>query len=142
MQMRRRSSSSRAGLTHSVVTWVLMAVLVGAVPAAAGGRYVCVRKMAQAGPACSRCHRGAPAPASSEAKPCCEYVAVAAPAMTAPASIVVSPPTSHDLVPGCVPAAATDAASELSSHGSRLDALARGDDSPPPLRDLLRTLRL
>lgn len=79
-----RSGNLRAG--RAVAAWLMLLAAATPLPALANARYECSMGMAQAGPACPRCHGHE---AESSRRPnksrCCREVVDAAPTGTAPA---------------------------------------------------------
>jgi hypothetical protein len=61
---------------RTMMSWILLSAMLVSLPGEATGRFVCLRGMAQAGPACPRCrgHASNQEPRTAIGKRCCTFV--------------------------------------------------------------------
>jgi hypothetical protein len=87
-----------------MAVWLALAAMLTAGPAGATGKYVCMRGMAAAGPACPLCHghRDSESARPVGQGPCCTYVFSATSPMTASAAFQLTRPLPqhHPCTPG------------------------------------------
>ena len=129
MKARRRNRSRSLRVHRMFFAWTMLLAIL-ALPASATTKYVCSKGMAEAGPACPRCH-GHESQDSDQAtdSPCCRVVINAAPTATAPPSILTAE-ASHTSAVALVPTIQLQ-------NDPRVAAVTA--DSPQRLRPFLQT---